>query len=1794
MADDNIYGDALIHETNPLGTSFNEYEDLTANIPSGLPLSVPVMNNIGGSPQTGPYPESKVQTGGLSMGQSIAQAAKNPNNWILDPNAYGKSYNYTGGLKGQNFERYYSSPKFKQLSFSPIRDNETFYNANSTWWDDFVRMGTQWTGLFSAGWKSPWDFKSEDTSEQYHKAMAVGMSSRGGIGGFTTNLALNSAFTLGIVGEMVAENFAIAGLTWATGGLAAPAAGAKMIQSAKTVEMAAEAINSGSKFVQGLQEVNAANKFWKSANEVSTGQKVWNFVNPMSRTQNYITDLYKGANGFKSMNEFVKTRKAFGAFYRDIREINLVFSEAMLEGNMARNDRNDKDIDDFYKNNNGRMPNAQEAQQIYEKSMNVGFATSVANVPVIYFTNKLVFNDLFHGFKAPAAVGEEILAGSTRKLTANQSWKLGDDIYGGVELSLKQKTKDFLLRSPYLPWTKKYLLGNFGEGFQEFSQEVTSDAANAYYDRFYGDPSASGMLGVLNATGTGLSNQFSMKGLEVFASGFLMGSIVQGVSSAAFSPTLAPGLYKQYFNSAEFQELKAAKEKTENLVLGTANELLNSELGNFNNTMGTALEVKAYSDKMQEAQLENNQKAYQDAKDEKTLSHMYMLASARKMNMVFDFLDGLQSMNDANLVEAFAQKGASASDIRQRINDFRSRAISFQNTYDAYTERYSNPHDPENFDKTKSPIAHAQEMINKRAWDMALKDTIMATALYGKNLERMGNVYNTFVNNKAIRGANVTDYSVLLDDSSLEYEIKVLGDEVDLLRMGTPEQKAEAEKKSRKLESLKSFRAGKFAYETMMLKLRKISAQNMQRSETIAVGNIFRDKETGELVEVIDISEDGNTIGVRTEDNVDYDFPKEDLEPVYEDRFTEDAFEEANQKLYDIFQDYVKTVGEITPGALLNMNEMNSSFVSMRDYMAIKDESNSLFKTVNALNNPEIFLQYSQRFARMEALRMQNFTEIIRRSHDKLSKVYLKNILLNALADLKIAIDPNDARKVLDQANYEGVVFYDSFTAEPITTQDERYPKLQEELKKYKGSIDALKKERSEKKKEEGQVEEETPSMDIEQQYNDEIKASLLDFIKRENEKRKEDGDPLLSEDIDDPTTAKFISESAFAQNLIKSIKDKYEAMRTKGPEVAEEKADWTPENPPKGLEKLAAIYAEVWKITKDEKYYVNKQGTSARRVTYLKQDYEEDTAKTPAGKERGSVMDSVIRAVIEGDIALEVDENKNLTDKSMKAVRDHINDLIERKGYRVRFEPNSVSQFANGVYRFMTWANTMGLKLYGGVPTVVDTLGDELYGGSIDILAKDKSGKFFIIDLKTNNAKFNRRSESGKKRYTNADTIQLNAYATLVEQKTGVDIAGLYVLNMSVEHGGPFDTTAYDKVVNIKLEVDNSVRDSAMDHMLIPIERRDIYELDRTIGKKRLSKKAPKMPVVEYAMRYDLVYRFNMDKGAVQAMSSEDVKAAHDAAMAKFVQTTQDLTDDVKGKIVYATPGAGKSTLVVDDIRLVDMDKLLIEEMMSRQPQFVRKEKESDQEFIYRYSTTFPDRDDVNKIIANKARMLADAGKTVLTGSLNMIPYVDVVVAVPPTNERIISRFGNKASAGTFTKKEAGYIAEYENTHENGTIITLENDQLEDVVYAKPGEAPPAEAPVETETKGKKPKGPSKKEIAREQWYAKMQQMDIDEFNDFMLTMDFILSDIKATKKYLKDNGITKNELMDQIEKMKTEFGLTTPEAPAADPNLDKSKEQAGKDASNMSTEMDIMNNISNTKKTEGEAKDDFLGNIC
>ena len=132
---------------------------------------------------TGPKPQTS------NNRQAAEQLLNNilvNNNNTTDRYAYAKPTTFNSTHTGLNFDRYYNHPNFKKLGFSPYRDNETIYNKNSSWSDDFRRASTQYGTLWGNGFSSlfkNWgslasstpDFEGAHTME---KAMAIGSSSK--------------------------------------------------------------------------------------------------------------------------------------------------------------------------------------------------------------------------------------------------------------------------------------------------------------------------------------------------------------------------------------------------------------------------------------------------------------------------------------------------------------------------------------------------------------------------------------------------------------------------------------------------------------------------------------------------------------------------------------------------------------------------------------------------------------------------------------------------------------------------------------------------------------------------------------------------------------------------------------------------------------------------------------------------------------------------------------------------------------------------------------------------------------------------------------------------------------------------------------------------------------------------------------------------------------------------------------------------------------------------------------------------------------------------------------------------------------------------------------------------------------------------------------------------------------------------------------------------------------------------------------------------------------------------------
>ncbi len=136
-------------------------------------------------------------------------------------------------------------------------------------------------------------------------------------------------------------------------------------------------------------------------------------------------------------------------------------------------------------------------------------------------------------------------------------------------------------------------------------------------------------------------------------------------------------------------------------------------------------------------------------------------------------------------------------------------------------------------------------------------------------------------------------------------------------------------------------------------------------------------------------------------------------------------------------------------------------------------------------------------------------------------------------------------------------------------------------------------------------------------------------------------------------------------------------------------------------------------------------------------------------------------------------------------------------------------------------------------------------------------------------------------------------------------------------------------------------------------------------------------------------------------------------------------LKEKYKGKIIYATPGSGKTTLVnMYPSLFVDTDALMVDVMNEFDPGFARNEGESIQDFIFRYTVDHRDsegtsKDDVNAEVLRRARDLAADGKTILTGTIAFIEDADFVMSSDISTEGVINRFGSVESARKYLIRE-------------------------------------------------------------------------------------------------------------------------------------------------------------------------------
>ena len=748
----------------------------------------------------------------------IADAGQKASNSQLpgyrNPIAFGKAQT--------NYERYYNHPKFKELGFSPFRDNEGLYNQHASWGDEYSRMFGQFGKLFTIGFTSTFESLGDvisgeptklfdDAGEQYTKAAEIGMTSKGGVLGFANNLILNSGYTIGLLSEIALEELALGALTVGTGGIGGGLAATRTAQNLGKLSRIGEMATATRNFLKGLDQAGSARTFFTSAGK---------FINPLENTfeaYTAIKGLNTGANAIYRLDNAAKATKYFGAFYRDVRNLNAALSEGKLEGSMVRDEVYNTLIDDYRMKNNFMLPEGNEHQEILDQANKAGFETEFKNLPLLYFTNKITFDNIFKGYKPLQNVMQEgagTIADDLIKVSAKGGFK------GAMQYT--EKTLGKTLAQPFTSPKEfaknalgkgiRYTTANFSEGFQELAQESLSDGLKNYYIDTFRDPSLIHKNYMTASMKEAMDRQvFSAQGMETFLSGFLMGGVAGPFGN--FMYKTLPKTFQYLTDKKAYVDYANQKKELLTKTKNTLNQTLANPFAEFSNSDANMVSQRNIQKKMEEAAQRGEKLEYQDAKDEALFEavnqdiiagdRLMQLAQTGKLSEVRDYVEKIGQLSDEEFKQAFNLSGESKS---VKVKEVLDRIDLLSESNEVLNDKYGvNPFKPELY--KAGSRERREEEINFRAWDNSKRMVLYHMFSNTRAIERRNTLLESAKASGALKNMAASDFDILFSDNSLNRELDILN--IELAQVGEitdPALKRDMDNKAKKRELLKSFK----------------------------------------------------------------------------------------------------------------------------------------------------------------------------------------------------------------------------------------------------------------------------------------------------------------------------------------------------------------------------------------------------------------------------------------------------------------------------------------------------------------------------------------------------------------------------------------------------------------------------------------------------------------------------------------------------------------------------------------------------------------------------------------------------------------------------------------------------------------------------------------------------------------------------------------------------------------------------------------------------------------------------
>lgn len=946
---------------DPLSELRNAAYGTGIDMPNPKPIDIGINESLVGNFDTGPNPSKRNYNDNL--GKDILNYLSQSDQWANDPNRFAKIYDYGADWKHTNFERYYNHDAFKELGFSPYRDNDATYNEKGSAWDDFNRAMIGNMKLFGHGFISM-EESGESAAEAMERINATYGSTRGGVGGFMSNLALSAGYTQGILGRLFLEEAALALATLGSGFMASeftvPAMGVELGRGIRGLAAGFKNLGKTYTTFKQLDNIDRARQIFNAVKAVPGA--VGRGLLPHSTAM--IADVKAGKlafQGFNDLKTYARAFRGFGNMYQDYREFALAYSEAAMEGKMLENKMNDDLINDFYAKN-GFMPSGEEAEKIYKASVNAGTANKMLNAGLIYFSNKLLFGKLLKGIPT----GGELLTkavstplGDLKKLPL----KLGENFYKAAQDGLLKRAGKAVISSPYSPLSRSYWVANFVEGLQEVAQDASAQGFEDYYKNIYAHPMQAGYAEMLDSLARGTGKQFNERGMETFLSGFLTGALIGPgqyfVSEVlpTHSRRVVPEKLRDKWGITSYDDLVKLRNESKANTLKSINEVLRDPNKMDMSTRDYFVQVLNHSKKIDEAYRSGDPVKIQEATSEMYSDHLHRVFRTGNAPALREYFREASKMSDQELTEAFNQPIENAKDLRNRMNSLKERVDKFEKIYDAVEKRFPSVIDETQYKKGSPEYIAAVKRA--RSFEQAKKVAMFAMDYFQEATKSQKDAMEYLMANKPLENMNPTDISTLFDIKSIDDYVDTLNKEIRVLKQGDAKQKQMAAEKQTMANDLSNFRSSVQYFEKVSELFRKTEGKEEQRQELkdlskIGIGSVVINAK-GKKFKVVDTSGDilkledekGKRYSRKTRKGLRMLAEAQEAEMVLD---KENPVEFAVAEMFKTFKTYLKNRAKVGDQVLMD-DSIEKAFSKIREFYYYKNNAKSMAGVVNALHD---------------------------------------------------------------------------------------------------------------------------------------------------------------------------------------------------------------------------------------------------------------------------------------------------------------------------------------------------------------------------------------------------------------------------------------------------------------------------------------------------------------------------------------------------------------------------------------------------------------------------------------------------------------------------------------------------------------------------------------------------------------------------------------------------------------------------------------------------------------------------